>query len=77
MELSPKGQARGPAPTKQRLHNSFAGADCVCPTSSFMALRPVVSIVVNDLKDFKIIKESERKRAFGHPQNYIFATQQA
>jgi chromosome segregation and condensation protein ScpB len=42
-----------------------------------MALRPVVSIVVNDLKDFKIIKESERKRAFGHPQNYIFATQQA
>jgi hypothetical protein len=45
-----------------------------------MALRPVVSIVVkdlNDLKDFKVIKEREGKRAFRHPQNYIFATQQA
>jgi hypothetical protein len=48
-----------------------------------MALRPVVNIVVknlNDLKvfkDFKVFKESEGKRALGHPQNYIFATQQA
>ena len=80
MELSPKGQAQGPFFTKQGLRNSFAGADCVCPTCSFMALRPVVSIVVkdlNDLNDFKVIKESEGKRALGHPQNYIFATQQA
>jgi hypothetical protein len=45
-----------------------------------MALRPVVNIVVknlNDLKVFKVFKESEGKRALGHPQNYIFATQQA